>query len=78
MATSTSAEYARLALEPDEALRNIFLAICSKTGIVSKSDFMKFIYDSGACDDQIAEEMKTNILIEYENLDFPKFKNAMV
>ena len=27
----------------DEALLNIFLAICCKTGIVSKSHFMKFI-----------------------------------
>ena len=76
MATLSSAEYARLALEPDEALRNIFLAICSKTGFVSKSDFMKFIHDSG--DDQIAEDMKTNVLIECESLDFQKFKNTMV
>ena len=57
MKTLSGPEYARLALEPDEAVRNIFLALCSYTGTVSRDDFVNFVIDSGAMDrDQITPE----------------------
>jgi hypothetical protein len=57
MKTLAGPEYAHLALEPDEALRNIFLALCSYTGTISRDDFVNFVIDSGAMDrDQITPE----------------------
>ena len=89
MSTLTNLEYARLALEPDEALRNIFLGLCSKTGLISSQDFVKFINESGALDNirgplqsilgsDTRTNKESNNLSVGEDLDFQKFKIAMV
>lgn len=43
-------EYARLAFEPGEAMINIFLALSSNSGSVSRNDFVNFVQSCGALD----------------------------
>jgi hypothetical protein len=81
-------EYARLALDPVEAVRNIFLAL-TKTGVVSREDFHSFLQDVGAVDgvnilEEDIDSAVTFVTKKQHNepdsagLNFQKFSLAMV
>ncbi len=81
-------EYARLALDPVEAVRNIFLAL-TKTGIVSCKDFTNFLRDCGAVDGVNIKEEDVDSAVTFATkkqhhdldsaaLNFQKFNLAMV
>ena len=85
---ASEVEYARLALDPVEAVRNIFLAL-TKTGTVSREDFTNFLKDCGAVDGVNLKEEDVDSAITFATkkqhhdmgsagLNFHKFTSAMV
>jgi hypothetical protein len=86
---SSEVEYARLALDPVEAVRNMFLAL-TKTGTVSREDFTNFLKDCGAVDGvnikeedvdsavTFATKKQHNDLCSSAGLNFQKFTLALV
>jgi hypothetical protein len=86
--TASEVEYARLALDPVGAARNIFLAL-TKTGIVSREDFTNFLMDCGAVDGVNLKEEDVDSAVAFATkkqrrdldsagLNFQKFTSAMV
>jgi hypothetical protein len=63
--SNESVDYARLVLEPEEAVRSIFLALSTPTGFVPMQDFIDFLRRTGAVDGMHILDQDLDAAIEY-------------